>query len=119
MFIIEGVCGHRRKGLDRKQRKHLRGVLRKQIVGTNNQKTSRVVYIIKLKLSHTLLSTTSVQLFSNGGGFVFSVTPFFPWGRGGSLKAANSGGGDGGVTRGAVSREEFDVDNGGGGGGLM
>ena len=56
----------------------------------NNQKTSRVSCIIKLKWLDTLLSTTKVrcrkpQLFSGAGGsFVFSVTPFFLRGGGGA-----------------------------------
>ena len=74
---------------------------------------------IKLKLSHTLLSTTGVQLFSKQGGSVFSVAPF--------LLGGGGGGGGGGLesTRqwgggwvGGVSCEEFGVDNGGGGGGI-
>ena len=89
--------------------------MHKQIVGSNNQNTSRVVCKIKLKSSHTLLSTTSVHFFSNGGVCVFRGA-FFPWGGGGVESTRQWGGGRGAHLGGGGSCEEFGVDTGRGGG---
>ena len=78
---------------------------------TNKLSAQTTKIRIKLKLSHTLLSTTGVELFSKRGGSVFSVAPFLLGGGGGGKHPIVGGGWVGGV-----SCEEFGVDNGGGGG---
>ena len=84
---------------------------------TNKLSAQTTKIRIKLKLSHTLLSTTGVQLLSKQGGLCFLWRLFSLGGGGGEggWKAPDSGGG-GWV--GGVSCEEFGVDNGGGGGAL-
>ena len=82
---------------------------------TNKLSAQTTKIRIKLKLSHTLLSTTGVQLLSKQGGLCFLWRLFSLGGGEGGWKAPDSGGGDG---WGGVSCEEFGVDNGRGGGAL-
>ena len=82
---------------------------------TNKLSAQTTEIRIKLKLSHTQLSTTGVQLLSKQGGLCFLWRLFSFGGGEGGWKAPDSGGGGDGW--GGVSCEEFGVDNGGGGGG--
>ena len=81
---------------------------------TNKLSAQTTKIRIKLKLSHTLLSTTGVQLLSKQGGLCFLWRLFSLGGGEGGRKAPDSG--RGGMGGGGVSCEEFGVDNGGGGG---
>ena len=83
---------------------------------TNNLSAQTTKITIKLKLSHTLLSTTSVQLFSKRGGLCFPWRLFSLGGGGGGLESTRHWGGGGWVGHVGVSYEEFGVDKGGGGG---
>ena len=80
MFIIEGVYGRRRQGLDHKEPKHLKGVLHNQIqvvryTAVNNKGEMQEIAIV----------------YRGRGGFVFSVTPFF-LGGGGVLESSRKWG---------------------------
>ena len=78
---------------------------------TNKLSAQTTKIRIKLKLSHTLPSTTGVQLFSKQGGLCF-VWRLFSLGGG---REAGKHPIVGGGWVGGVSCEEFGVDNGGGG----
>ena len=78
---------------------------------TNKLSAQTTKIRIKLKLSHTLLSTTGVQLFSKQGGLCF-LWRLFSLGGGRGAGKHPIGGGGGWV--GGVSCEEFGMDNGGG-----
>ena len=89
---------------------------------TNKLSAQTTKIRIKLKLSHTPLSTTGVQLLSKQGGLCFLWRLFSLAGGGGGGEAGKhpiGGGGwvGAGIGGGRVSCEEFGVDNGGGGGG--
>ena len=84
---------------------------------TNKLSAQTTKIRIKLKLSHTLLSTTGVQLFSKQGGLCFLWRLFSLGGGGGGRGAGKHPIVGGGGWVGGVSCEEFGVDNGGGGGG--
>ena len=62
VFIIEGVCGLRRKGLDRKNQKHLKGVVHKQIVGSNNQNENQIEVV-----TYTAVNNRCAIVFQTGG----------------------------------------------------
>ena len=85
---------------------------------TNKLSAQTTKIRIKFKLSHTLLSTTGVQLLSKQGGLCF-LWRLFSLGGGGGREAGKHPIVAGGGWVGGVSCEEFGVDNGGGGGGAL